>query len=152
MFESFRGMLTALSEKGASKFGPADYRLAAAALMAHVAGVDGIVTDSEAASLRRALSSGFGLSRRDAETLAAAGSRGDREAGGIHEFVEVVKTALDTDGRLRIVEMMYEIGFADGVLVELESDLIERVAEELDLSPADVATIKRLAAAGKASQ
>ena len=137
MFEAFRGLLASLAD-GDAAFDPDDYRLAAAALMAHVAGADGATTPSESAGLRRVLSSGFGLSSADAEKLAEAGTRDDNEAVGFQDFIDRLNTALDADGRLRVVEMMYEIAYADGVLREVESDLIERVGEALPNLVADL--------------
>ena len=61
----------------------------------------------------------------------------------------MLKRSLDADGRLRLIEMMFEIAYADGALHEFEGDLVARVAELLDVPEADVATSRRLASAGE---
>ena len=128
------------------EFASDDYRLAAAALLAHVADADGVTTPAERARLLGVLSSEFNLDADAARRLIEAGQRGDREAVDFQGFANTLKRALDADGRLRVVEMLWDIAYADGVLHEFEGDFVARVAEMLEVPDADVATVRRLAA------
>jgi uncharacterized tellurite resistance protein B-like protein len=44
---------------------------------------------------------------------------------------------LDEAGRLRVVEMLWEIAFADGIVTEFEDNALWRVADLLAVSPND---------------
>ena len=46
----------------------------------------------------------------------------------------MVRRAYNPEGRQRIIEMMWEIAFADGALHEFEDNLVWRVAESLGVS------------------
>jgi uncharacterized tellurite resistance protein B-like protein len=114
--------------------------------MAHVADADGVTTPAERERLQRVLASGFDLGADETRRLVEAGRRSDREAVDFHGFASILKRTLDADGRLRIVEMLWEVAYADGVVHEFEGDIVARVAELLEVPEADVATVRRLAA------
>ena len=121
--------LTGMPE--ARRFGDDDYRLAAAALLFHATAIDGIVSAEERAKLHQLLKLRFGLDDADADQLAAAAEAADNEAVDLYGFTSILARRLDEAGRERIVEMMWELVFADGTVHEFEDNLIWRVAELL---------------------
>ena len=121
--------LTGMPE--ARRFGDDDYRLAAAALLFHATAIDGIVSAEERAKLHELLKLRFDLDDSDADQLAAAAEAADNEAVDLYGFTSILARRLDEAGRERIVEMMWELVFADGMVHEFEDNLIWRVAELL---------------------
>jgi len=121
--------LTGMPE--ARRFGDDDYRLAAAALLFHATAIDGIVSAEERAKLHELLKLRFDLDDSDADQLAAAAEAADNEAVDLYGFTSILARRLDEAGRERIVEMMWELVFADGAVHEFEDNLIWRVAELL---------------------
>jgi len=121
--------LTGMPE--ARSFGDDDYRLAAAALLFHATAIDGIVSAEERAKLHELLKLRFDLDDSDADQLAAAAEAADNEAVDLYGFTSILARRLDEAGRERIVEMMWELVFADGTVHEFEDNLIWRVAELL---------------------
>ena len=121
--------LTGMPE--ARSFGDDDYRLAAAALLFHATAIDGIVSAEERAKLHELLKLRFNLDDSDADQLAAAAEAADNEAVDLYGFTSILARRLDEAGRERIVEMMWELVFADGTVHEFEDNLIWRVAELL---------------------
>jgi uncharacterized tellurite resistance protein B-like protein len=111
-----------------------DYRLAAVALLIHVANSDGRVDLAERRKLQTIIKERFGLDAPAAARLTAAAEQSDRQAVDFYHFTSVLKRALDEDGRLKIVEMLWDIAFADGVVHELEENTIWRIAELLGVS------------------
>ena len=71
----------------------------------------------------------FALEDGEVGALIAAADQRNKEAIDFNAFTGVVKRAYAPDGRRRIVEMMWEIVFADGTLHEFEDNLVWRVAE-----------------------
>ena len=54
-----------------------------------------------------------------------------------YQFTSVLKRALDDDGRQKIVEMLWDIAYADGAPDEFEENTIWRIAELLGVSTRD---------------
>jgi uncharacterized tellurite resistance protein B-like protein len=115
-------------------FDEGDYRLAAVALLVHVANADGKIDLAERRKLQRIIEERFGLDASAAARLTAAAEQSDREAVDFYHFTSVLKRALDEGGRLKIVEMLWDIAFADGAVHELEENTIWRIAELLGVS------------------
>ncbi len=124
------------------EFEDGDYRLAAAALLVHVADVDGITTPAERQRLRNILSDRFALDEEATGRLLEAATRSDEEAVDLYRFTSVLKRRLDDEGRRKIIEMMWEIAYADGSLHELEDNILWRVAELLGVSTNDRVSLK----------
>lgn len=120
-----------------------DYRLAAAALLVHVMSIDGAVTKQEEAIVQRILAERFNLSPSDTAALVALAIAKDAEAVDLYAFTSVLNRALDDEGRRRVVEMMFEVAYADGGLTEFEDNLVWRAAELLNVGSRDRVRIRR---------
>ena len=135
MFEAFRRFLDDLTGKDdETDTSQDDVRLAAAALLFHVMGIDGVASDDEAELLRDLLKRRFELSEEDTRRLVAAAGDADAQAVDLYGFTSVLKQNLEISERERIVEMMWRIVFADGNVHEFEDNLVWRVAELLGVS------------------
>ncbi|MFK8254008.1 tellurite resistance TerB family protein [Ancylobacter terrae] len=124
-------------------FAENDYRLAAAALLVHVVTIDGVLGEAESEHLRRILAFRFDLTADEADELVATAVTRDAEAVDLYAFTSVLNRALDEEGRKRIVEMMFEVGYADGGLTEFEDNLVWRAAELLNISSRDRVQIRK---------
>lgn len=127
----------------ASVFAENDYRLAAAALLVHVVTIDGVIGADEMAKLRRLVAARFSLAESEAERLLEAAIARDAEAVDLYAFTSVLNRALDDEGRQRIVEMMFEVAYADGGLTEFEDNLVWRAAELLNVSTRDRVQLRK---------
>jgi len=136
MFEAFRKFLTEVSSGGKqpAQFAPNDYRLAAAALLVHVAGIDGSVSDVERDKLHSVIKRSFDLDEAETDALVAEATEAEHEAIDLYHFTSLINRSLNEDGRRRVVEMMWEIVYADGRATEFESNLIWRAADLLGIS------------------
>jgi uncharacterized tellurite resistance protein B-like protein len=123
-----------LGDDKTTTFAEDDYRLAAAALLVHVVNADGITAPVELTRLRSAIEATFGLDARATAELLDKAVESDREAIDFYQFTSVLRRMLDDDGRRKIVEMMWDVAFADGTIDELEENTIWRVAELLNVS------------------
>ncbi|HVI27236.1 TerB family tellurite resistance protein [Hansschlegelia sp.] len=148
MLETLRRFLSDLAgAPEGDSFAVDDYRVAAAALLINLSGVDGVVADAERTALHDSLQSHFGLDETEtAELISAARSR-ESEAVDLYAFTSVLKRSLDAAGRAQIVEMMWEIVFADGAVHELEDNIVWRAAELLGVSTRERVELKRRIAA-----
>src|SRR5688500_3453031 len=108
-----------------------DARLALGALLVHCMQIDGAVSEAEQEKLRRLLESTFGVTGHDLRTLLDDAFAAEREAVDIYRFTSVLKRQMSEDERVRVVEDLWEIVFADGKSHEFEENLVWRAAELL---------------------
>ena len=127
-------------------FDEEDYRLAAVALLIHVANVDGAIDLAERRRLKTIIEERFGLDERQTAQLTAAAEQSDRKAIDFYQFTSILKHALDEDGCRKVVEMLWEIAFADGAIHELEENTIWRIAELLDVPSRERVFLRQKAA------
>jgi uncharacterized tellurite resistance protein B-like protein len=136
MFAGFRKFLSEVSEgdKHPVHFAHNDYRLAAAALLVHAAAIDGDVTDAEREKLHAVIKRLFALDEATTDELVAEATEAEHEAIDLYHFTSLINRSLDEEGRRRVVEMMWEIGYADGEVDEFQRNLIWRAADLLGVS------------------
>ena len=144
MFERLKKFIadtTRADEEGA--FADDDYRLCAAALLIHVANVDGKIDPLERARLREIIEQRFELDAAATTRLIERAEQSDREAVDFFHFTNVLKRRLDDAGRHKIIEMMWDVVFADGTATEFEENVVWRVAELLGVPTRDRVGLRR---------
>ena len=137
MFESFRNFVAEFVEgdKHPQQFADNDYRLAAVALLVHAGGIDGDVKERERDKLHAVVKRHFNLDDKRADELIERATAAEHEAVDLYHFTKLLSRALDEQGRAKIIEMMWEIVYADGERDELEDNLLWRAADLLGVSP-----------------
>ena len=123
--------------KASDAFASDDARVAVAALLVHMIGIDGTVTQDENASIRTALDTQFGLSGANLEAVIAEAQRRDSEAVDLYGFTSTLKAKLEPEERVEVIELLWRAVFADGVVNELEDNMVWRTAELLGVSSRD---------------
>ena len=58
-------------------------------------------------------------------------------------FTSILKNSMDEEDRIAIIENLWEMVFADGVIHELEDNVVWRVAELLGVDSKDRMALKR---------
>lgn len=152
MLDKLRQIVIDLASGGSERrrFDDNDYRLAAAALLVHLISIDGEVTDHERRKLRTLLMGRFELDDAAVEDLIAAATRVEGEAVDIYRFTSRIMRAVDEKGRARIVEMMWELVYADDHVSEFEESVIWRTADLLGVSSNERIALKNRVAEAKA--
>jgi uncharacterized tellurite resistance protein B-like protein len=123
------------------------YRLAATALLVHVISLDGEPSENEKRKLHSLIESSFGLDRGAADRLIASATLVEGEAVDLYHFTSVIMRSVNEAGRLRIVEMMWEVVYADGQVSEFEDNVVWRAADLLAVSSRDRIDLKHQVAA-----
>lgn len=137
MLDKLRQFITdVVSPTGSDQAGFADddYRLAAAALLIHVISLDGEPSANEQRKLHALLEYRFNLDPGTAAALIRDAMRVEGEAVDLYHFTSVIMRSVNEEGRLRIVEMMWELVYADGHVSEFEDNVIWRAADLLGVS------------------
>jgi uncharacterized tellurite resistance protein B-like protein len=134
-------------DSGGHNLGPEDYQVAAAALLVRAGHIDGQSGEAERQMLGALLTQRFGLSESELRDLIEQAEEDDRDAVDLYRFTSVLKRKLDSDGRLRLIEMMWDMAYADGVVHEFEENLIWRVAELVGVDSHDRIALRQRVAA-----
>jgi uncharacterized tellurite resistance protein B-like protein len=152
MFELFKNFMADLvgDEAQPRAFAEDDYRVAAVALLVHVADIDGEIAVSERQRIKNLIAERFGLDPAASRQLIATAERADRESVDLCHFTSVLKRTLDEQGRRKVIEMMWDIAYADGKVGEFEENVVWRVAELLGISSRDRITLRQEVAAAQA--
>jgi uncharacterized tellurite resistance protein B-like protein len=124
-----------------------ELRLAAAALLVRASVIDGKIDVSERRKLKTLLQERFDLGGEEARLLLVEAVVREHESIDLYRFTSVLCRELDQDGRKRIVEMLWEVVMADGVIHEFESNLVWRTAELLGVSTRDRVNLRQAVAA-----
>jgi uncharacterized tellurite resistance protein B-like protein len=136
MFASFRNFVAEFvdGEKHPTQFADDDYRLAAVALLVHAAAIDGDMSRSERDKLHAVVKRRFSLDEASADELIDKATLAEHESVDLYHFTSLLNRVLDEEGRARVIEMMWEIVYADGRRDELEDNLLWRAADLLGVS------------------
>ncbi|MGH6783902.1 MAG: TerB family tellurite resistance protein, partial [Sphingomicrobium sp.] len=113
--------------------------------------VDGAASDAEHRVLHAVLQSQFDLDDAAIAELIEAATAADREAIDLYQFTSLINRSLDEDGRRRIVEMMWQLVYADGHVNEFEDNVIWRAADLLGLSSRERIGLRQRIAAERAA-
>jgi len=129
-------------------FADDDYRLAAAALLIHIISLDGEPSAAEKRKLHALLEYRFNLDPGTAGALIRDATRVEGEAVDLYHFTSVIMRSVNEEGRLRIVEMMWELVYADGHVSEFEDNVIWRAADLLGVSARERINLRQQVADG----
>ena len=125
------------------KCGERELRLAAAGLLAHAAALDGHVHEDETRTIRTLLQSHFDLNADEVEELLEEGYKEAAESTQLFAFTRVINDHLDPEERIKVIEMLWEVVYADGEVHHYESNLIRRVAGLLHVSDRDSGSARK---------
>jgi uncharacterized tellurite resistance protein B-like protein len=136
---------------GPQSFDDTGYRLAATALLVHVISLDGEPSAVEKQKLHALLESRFELDPGTADKLIAAATLVEGEAVDLYHFTSVIMRSVNEEGRLRIIEMMWELVYADGKVSEFEENVVWRAADLLGVSSRERIDLRHRVAGGAAT-
>jgi uncharacterized tellurite resistance protein B-like protein len=131
----FNQILSLLS--GESQAWPDQLPVAVAALMVHAATMDDTFDAAERRTIERLLGERFKLAPDAVKALLAAAEKRAEESNQLYAFTRIAVEKLDEQGRAQLIEMLWEVAYADGVLDPDEDALLRRVAGLLYVSDYD---------------
>lgn len=102
--------------------------IATAALLIEAALSDDDYQDVERQAIIDVLKRHYDLSDDDATDLMANAEKAQAESGQLFYFTRTVKESFPAETRVQMIEMLWEIAYADGVLSKFEANLVRRVA------------------------
>ncbi len=119
-----------------------DERLATAALLVHVAKVDGRLAEGEQARLVDLFRQRFGIGETEAEGLVARAESLEHEVGGLPALFERLDGEASEAERCRLLAAAYDVARSDGRIEEFENDLVWRVGRLLGFDDAAIGAVR----------
>lgn len=108
--------------------GPDQLQVAVVALLIRAATSDADFATEEREAIRRIATDFFGLASGEVAALVTAAEGEEAETLDLHRWTQVIKAAYSEEERVGLIEKMWEVVYADGVLDDYEANLLRRVA------------------------
>ncbi len=105
----------------------ADLQIAAAALLVEAAQMDANFDVAERTKILDLVRARFELTEAEAQSLLELASDKVASASQLYGFTRVVKDNFDHEERVELIEMLWEVVYADGTLHDLEASLLRRI-------------------------
>jgi uncharacterized tellurite resistance protein B-like protein len=137
MFDRFMQLFAEPAAGGGGQPGREALHVAAAALMMEAARLDDTIDPAERSRIAALVRDRFGLAPDEVEALMRTA---EAETDGAAHHYDYVRTIIDRcppDARTWIIEMLWEVAYADGVLHPLEANLLRRIGGLLYVSDVD---------------
>ncbi len=113
---------------GGARHDDEELRLAAAALLVEAALGDGEFDAGERQVIEARLGAHFGLSAPEAAGLIVSAESVVADGHQLLPYTRVIKGRFDEEERIRLVEMLWEVVYADGQAHDFEASLLRRIA------------------------
>ena len=154
MINRIKTLLSAAAENGAAEPDAEAPQLAAAALLVEAACLDGHFDGDERDAVCAALGAHFGLSDAEVDTLIEDAEAAHHEATDLHRFTRAINDRYDHADRLAVMEMLWQVVYADGRLHAYEANLIRRVGGLLHITDRERGEARKrvLARAGEGAE
>ncbi len=110
------------------------YRLATAALMMEVSRADDDVSSEERHRVLQLIRDTFHLDAGETEDLVALAEEEAESAVSLYQFTSLVNDHFAPEEKESVVELLWRVAYADGVLDPYEEHLIRRIADLIHAS------------------
>ncbi|OGT03372.1 MAG: hypothetical protein A3F73_06800 [Gallionellales bacterium RIFCSPLOWO2_12_FULL_59_22] len=117
-------------------------QLTTAVLLIEVMQSDAESTDEEQATILKILKERFQLPDAEVAQLSELGHRTAKAANDLHQFTSLINRELDLPEKVRIIEYMWQVAYADRQISAHENHLMRRMADLLHISHGDYVAAK----------
>ena len=135
------------SPKGSGPLKPDPVVVAACALLLEIAHADEVFRPEERERIVRHIRNEMGVADSDIQNVLTLAEAQRRDSVDLYHFTRLVAENLSREERLKLVEAIWGVVYADGSLAEVESHLARRIAELLGFQHPEVQAAKESAAA-----
>jgi len=104
-------------------------QLASAVLLLDVAQADRDYSEQEKEKIRQAISSKFSLSDNDIHNLMELADAKSNDATDYHQFTSLLNKEFSVEQKIRLIELMWQVAYADGELDPHEDHFIRKISE-----------------------
>ena len=117
-------------------------KIAVVALLISTAKYDGNFDESERLEIQKLIKSYFSLSNENTDDLFKAAEEIENKANDLQQFTRSLNKVLNEEEKLKIIELIWKIIMADGIIDNYEENLVRRLSGLLYLQDKDIGNIK----------
>jgi uncharacterized tellurite resistance protein B-like protein len=121
---------------------PDPVAIAACALLLEIAHADDVFAPEERERIVRAVREDLGVPAADVAEVVRLAEEERRESVDLYQFTKLVSEQFSRDQRLRLVEVIWGVVYADGELSAVENQLARRIAELLGFQHPEVQAVR----------
>jgi uncharacterized tellurite resistance protein B-like protein len=142
--KSIRHFFTSRLSSGEGGGPPARDQLAiaACALLLEIAHADETFSEDERRRIRRAVREDLGVSAEDVDEIVRLAEEERRESVDLYQFTRLLAERFSREQRLRLIEVIWGVVYADGTLSAAENQLARRIAELLGFQHPEVQAVR----------
>jgi uncharacterized tellurite resistance protein B-like protein len=124
----FKKYINALPD---SSSGGSDHslKIATAALLMEMMRADARVTEDERDMVMKTVMSKFKLTKEESNDLLQLAEEKIRQATGYYEFTSLINKGLTYEQKVKVIESLWEIAFADKCLDKYEEHMVRKIAD-----------------------
>lgn len=123
----------------------AELQVAAAALLVEAAEMDASFDQQEKAKILDLMRTRFELSETESESLVERARQEAADSSQLYGFTRVVKDQFSHEERVELVEMLWQVVYADGQKHDHEASLMRRVAGLIFVSDRECGSARKRA-------
>lgn len=116
--------------------------IAACALLLEIAHADDVFAPEERERIARAVREDLGVPAADVAEVVRLAEQERRESVDLYQFTKLVGEEFSRVERLRLVEVIWGVVYADGELSAVENQLARRIAELLGFQHPEVQAVR----------
>lgn len=135
--KQFFSEMSGAPEGAAKPHSESELHVAAAAMLIEAAMMDGSIDARERERIGALIERHFGIGRDEVDQIVAQGEAKQDSAVDIFSFLRVVNGHFDYEERIQLIEMLWDVAYADGELHDHEANLVRRVAGMLGVEDRD---------------
>ena len=121
---------------------PDPVAIAACALLLEIAHADDVFAPEERERILRAVREDLGVPAEDVEEVVRLAEEERRESVDLYQFTRLVGEKFTRAQRLRLLEVIWGVVYADGQLTAVENQLARRIAELLGFQHPEVQAVR----------
>lgn len=106
-------------------------QVATAALLIEMMRMDYEIKDEERAAVIQAIRAKFDLTREETETLLRLAEEEVRRATDYYQFTALINREFTPEQKEQVIELMWQVAYADGQIDKYEDHLVRKIAELL---------------------
>ncbi len=133
------------SLEAASRHGFADLQVAAAALLVEAAEMDASFDEQEKVKILDLVRTRFDLSETEGESLVELARQEVVDSSQLYGFTRVVKDHFAHEERVEMLEMLWQVVYADGEMHDHEANLMRRIAGLIFVSDRECGSARKRA-------
>src|SRR5262245_30097368 len=137
--DRYHQVVDADADGDAAFFAVATKKLCAAAIFSEIAMADGKLAPEEQERLRDLLLIRFGLNDAEADALFKIGQQATADSSRLPRMTASVRDHFDHEERIELLEMLFDISYADGEQSQREVKLAEQAGAAIGLQPREIA-------------